>query len=101
MPRATITWPRLGAKNPHHERAGPVGSRILARERKRGPFCNKSQPSRAIIRQAAFARVHGRSNETSFFARSGRTGRLGKTVDLWPMMTITKDRKNFLHLTDP
>ena len=24
-----------------------------------------------------------------------------KAVDLWPMMTITEDRKNFLHLTDP
>jgi ABC-type amino acid transport substrate-binding protein len=24
-----------------------------------------------------------------------------KAVDLWPMMTITQDRKRFLHLTDP
>jgi hypothetical protein len=24
-----------------------------------------------------------------------------KAVDLWPMMTVTEDRKNFLHLTDP
>src|SRR5215472_8628334 len=24
-----------------------------------------------------------------------------KAVDLWPMMTITEDRKKFLHLTDP
>ena len=24
-----------------------------------------------------------------------------KTVDLWPMMTITEDRKKLLHLTDP
>src|SRR4029077_13234080 len=52
-----------------------------------------------LVREAAKRR--GIRLKWGLHPESSEAALLSKSVDLWPMMVITEDRKKILHITDP